>query len=173
MPEPQSPCQDISRSSSPWRGTRRSPVICSLPSLITNPTLPCPACLTHEWTDRIHSPAVRYPSASGAARPAPGKTTRKCCTLPRNPAPFPLAGNLFFSRRHISGGAISLSAVAKFRSRTHFTVLGSSPRKGKRTRVEEYSGLHSVRGSHSRRVFAFAPRLADHELARTHAATDN
>src|ERR1017187_2424220 len=58
MPEPRSPRQDISRSSSPWRGTRRSPVICSLPSLFTNPTLPCPACLTHEWTDRIHSPGT-------------------------------------------------------------------------------------------------------------------
>src|SRR5262249_23767507 len=34
MREPRSPCLDISRSSSPLREIRRSPVICSLPSLI-------------------------------------------------------------------------------------------------------------------------------------------
>src|SRR5208337_620382 len=47
MPEPQNPCPDISQSSSPWRGTRRSPVICSLPSLIPIPLYPVRPCPTH------------------------------------------------------------------------------------------------------------------------------
>src|ERR1035437_4806601 len=41
MPAPRNPCPDTFRLSSPWREIRRSPVICSLPSLIPIPTLPC------------------------------------------------------------------------------------------------------------------------------------
>src|ERR1039457_5064844 len=40
MPARRSLCQDISRSSSPGRGIRRSLVICSLPSLIPRPLYP-------------------------------------------------------------------------------------------------------------------------------------
>src|ERR1035437_5594075 len=50
MPAPRNPCPDTFRLSSPWREIRRSPVICSLPSLIPIPLYlvrPCPACWTH------------------------------------------------------------------------------------------------------------------------------
>jgi hypothetical protein len=46
--------------------------------------------LTPNRTFLFHFRSTQNPLAANADRPAPGKTTCKCCTVPRNTAPFPL-----------------------------------------------------------------------------------
>src|ERR1039458_4366495 len=98
MPGPRSPCQDIFRSSLPWQGTRRLPVICSLPSLLQYP-LYLASLVQVCWTQLQGFSILSRDSPTSALStrhcPQPGKTTRKCWTLPWNTILFPVEENYF------------------------------------------------------------------------------
>src|ERR1700710_926063 len=125
MPAPRNRCQDTSRSSSPWRGTRRSPVICSFPSLYQVPTfipnLPCRNCCTVGLLPASFccAAALRNCPAKSRLESAPDDRTPKNA-LPRQDATTecPWIAN----RRVATGGpALHLSNVILARKGANMT----------------------------------------------------